>query len=311
MIKSYQDFLNESILLTSPDFAEILYYIKDPIAEKLYNLIRKDIKTDFNLLDIGNQPSEVFFMNDTQLQRKLSGKNDQDKHLFLLNCWDQLSNTTTIGRIITRLFSENNIPFSQTALNEFIEKYKAEWESRYTTSDIRLVEGEGIKQWYLEDNYTSEKTGTLKNSCMRFWQCQDFFEIYEKNPNQVKLAIKTRMEEGVEKLLTRALIWETDKGRFIDRVYYTKPSDEHLFNDWAKRELGCFAAYSDPNMVRMSVRLENYISREVPYLDTFLYLKISEENLISLYNFNPFLTEGDRLYRCQNTDGTGDNMEDE
>jgi hypothetical protein len=240
-------------------------------------------------------------MNDGQLQRKLS----QGDSLHKL--YDTLSNSTTIGRLTSRLFKQNGIPFSEVELNKFIEKYKARWESKYTISNIRLVEGEEIRKWYLEDNYTSEKTGTLKNSCMRFRVCQDYFDIYTKNPKKVKLAIKTKMENGVEKLLSRALVWQTDKGIYLDRVYYTHPQDEHLFDNWAKKNLGCFSSYSDTYMLKMMISLDSKVNFDkLPHIDTFLYLEVSpKKKTWTLYNYEVDLEyEGDVLYRCHTADGS-------
>lgn len=95
------------------------------------------------------------------------------------------------------------------------------------------------------------------------------FSIYVDNPEQVKLAIYTRNN----KLEARALIWETDKGKYMDRVYYTK---DHLANAFYKyAENNGWLHRNMKNLPKMEVNLENnkmdYI-RNQPYFDTFRYV---------------------------------------
>ncbi len=284
MIKNYYQFITESILLSSPEFSEMLYYMKDPVADRLQNLIKKDIKTNYNLLDVANKKDEVYFINDGQLQRKIkSGENPYD----LIH---NLTNTIGIGRLVSSIFKDNGIPLSQRQLEDFIDRYKATWEERFSEVDIRIVSGEEIRHWYLENNYTTQFKGDLHKSCMRFDHRQHELDIYVLNPEVVKLAIKTRIEKGVEKLISRALIWQTDLGPFLDRVYFSKPEEKFIYSEWARNTEGCKMNYYDQKLEKMTVQLRTDIDDygDYPFIDSFPYFSPDE---CKLFNHLPYYYE--------------------
>lgn len=78
-LKGYLDFIFESVLLTSLDFKKILKSIDDDTARDLHDLIDKDIKTNYNILDITDKNDTISFLSDTQSTTKLkkysSGRN--------------------------------------------------------------------------------------------------------------------------------------------------------------------------------------------------------------------------------------------
>ena len=77
-IKGYGEHTNkefllmESILYTSPKFKKIITSMKDgrnpdPVARYFFSLMdNRDIKTDYNFLDLTDKPDSVRFLSDNQ-----------------------------------------------------------------------------------------------------------------------------------------------------------------------------------------------------------------------------------------------------
>jgi hypothetical protein len=264
-------------------------------------LIDRDVKTDYNFLDVSDEKNKISFVSDSQAQRKLSQGVDI-KSIFNKN------NKTTIGRIIKGILSDNNIVVTDRQVEEFVNKFKAKWESRNIKEDsIRIVSGEDIRFWYLADNYCtdtmSRERGSLGKSCMRYDECQSFLDIYVNNPEQVSMIIFTEMDGEEEKLRARALLWETNEGTYRDRVYFTMESEEALFNDWLDKNLG--KPYNKINPSTVEVNLKNGGKfNEYPYMDSFCYYR---PDTSTLSMFEPS-NEEYLVYYLHQTDGTYENL---
>ena len=72
MIKGYYHFLLESVLFTSGYFEEILKTIDDKIAQDFLELINKDIKTQYNAIDLSDTNDRLHFVSDNQFQNKIN-----------------------------------------------------------------------------------------------------------------------------------------------------------------------------------------------------------------------------------------------
>lgn len=170
-----------------------------------------------------------------------------------------------LGKIINKLFPNK---FTTKDIEIFVNEYKGEHDLLSGNINIKIVEGKDIAYWYDYKNY-NQNGGTLNNSCMKNVP-SNVFDLYVLNPNQIKMAIYERNK----KLEARALVWYTDKGIYMDRIYYTK---DHLKN--------CFEAYAERNnwmhrnqnqLPRLTVTLENVkrkFDENHPYLDSFNYNK--------------------------------------
>lgn len=161
--------------------------------------------------------------------------------------------------------------------------------------------------------------GTLWNSCMRYSGQSDFFEVYERYAEMLVL-----LENG--KVRARALVWTTEDGsKCLDRVYYTKDDEEELFkmyaifNKWnyvVDGNIHHYDAVDNSYSTRYSYGPHNRVSvdmsfieeyPEMPYMDTFYYLVISEYR-------DPYLTissgdiinENDGVTLLQSTEGEVD-----
>lgn len=198
--------------------------------------------------------------------------------------------TIKVGRFVTKFISKESI-------NEFgitpsdIESFVNIFKSYFTPdkSNIKVIEGEEILKWYLEDNYAfsnGNRCGSLWNSCMRQSERNKFMKLYSKNPNLVKMLIFLS-DDG--KLRSRALLWQDVKDingtsyKIMDRIYSIYEHDVYLFKTWAKendyitkleQSAKCENLF-DLNGIAVRidcfVNLVNHQLSYYPYLDTFKY----------------------------------------
>ena len=297
-LKSYQDFLLESILYSSDEFKEILKSIKDDeIASALLNLIDKDIKTNYNILKTTGTNDIISFIPDSQTTTKLKSVNLPA--LFLLKS----GNETGIGRIAKSLLSSNNILVKDKDLEKFVNKFKAAYDSKNKkVEDIRIVKGEDIRYWYSVKNYCEETIGgrgSLGKSCMRYDETQPFLDIYVDNPEVCGLVIKTNEDN---KLVGRALVWETSRGAYLDRVYYTDEHDPLLIKNWVKLAFsGKEIQYFDKSPSKFEVKLRDNVDyTNFPYMDSIPYYYSKTH---TLYNYENNDLDKNYLFFIQNTNG--------
>ena len=230
ILTKYNDFLLESILYTSNEFKEILSEVDDSIAKQILSLIGRDIKTNYNMLNVTDSNDALSFISDTQAITKLKTMSLSD----ILGI--KSNNKTSIGRIARSILNDNGINKNDVEIQRFVNKFKAVYDRINSKEDsIRIVRGEELRKWYLESNYCEEtavsKRGTLGKSCMRYAEAQDFLDIYVNNPNACGLLIKL---DDKQKLRTRALVWYTNFGIFLDRIYYTIDSEELQLKNWVR-----------------------------------------------------------------------------
>jgi hypothetical protein len=179
-----------------------------------------------------------------------------------------------IGRYINRLLDlcldkEERKRYTASDIEKFVNLFISKMEFNKNALDyFQIVKGDEIKKWYSGDKYSS-KTGQLGQSCMQYDKCQNFFNIYIKNPDVCQLLILT--DNTGDKILGRALLWKTDKGNCIDRVYTTKDALIPLFDKWC--DINKYkSAYKGEETHTVNVDPIDYV--EYPYMDTFkFYIK--------------------------------------
>ncbi len=301
-LKTYSDFLLESVLYTSDEFKKVLSSMSDQTARHLLSLIDKDIKTNYNILKTTDANDTISFIPDNQAITKLKSMNLPA--LFLSK-----ANTTSIGRICRSILNDNGISKTDKEMEIFVNGFKAAYDKINTKEDsIRIVSGEDIRYWYFEERYcddTRNYRGSLGKSCMRYDEAQDYLNIYVKNPDVCKLVIQ--VDEG-NKLLSRALLWETtNNSLYLDRVYYTNDSDNQLLASWTKEK------FKDRNVIFIGTReklevklgpILDYV--QYPYMDSFVYFYSGEQKL---YNHDPDKVERKKLFYLQETDGSADRQD--
>lgn len=188
-----------------------------------------------------------------------------------------------IGRAVRQIFKELDIKTTDKAIEEFVNAYKAYVDYTKVDKVIEMVNGEDIRHWYLEtNNYGS---GQLSNSCMRYKQCQPYFDIYTKNPEVCQLLILKSPDKT--KICGRALLWKLNDGKlYMDRIYCNMDSDINIFIKWGK-DNNVLHSYLDDTNESLFVQLNKRLKyKKYPFMDTFLYF--DESNGI-LYNSNSSL----------------------
>jgi hypothetical protein len=169
-----------------------------------------------------------------------------------------------------------------------------------------LVKGDDIKKWYLDDNYETTK-GDLGGSCMRHDRCQNYFDIYTKNPEVVSMLICLGAKGT---LIGRALIWNladsNDPSQLMDRIYFRDERVKEKFISYAEdndmayktgRGLTNIVWHGERFKKSPKVKLDEWEFDEYPYMDTFAKLDTEDG---TLYNSED---RADGFYILTSTDG--------
>ena len=299
MIKSYFDFLIESILYTSPEFNNIIGSMNDPISGSLRYIIsdRSDINTNFNAIDVTDKNDTISFTPDSQFQRKVSSG------LSIKDLFANKSNKTSVGRVVKSILDANGIKKTPVEIEEFVNKFKSTYDTKKGVN-IKVVKGEDIRYWYSAKRYCNDTSfsnkGSLGKSCMRSWEAQDYLDIYVENTDVCSLIIKVNANNELE---SRALLWKTNKGLFVDRIYYTYDSDSFLIENWARNQYKDVIVSDYDSYSKLEVQLSSSKAKYdyYPYMDSLPYYDSINRKLFS---YEPSIKKG--LLYCHETDGSAE-----
>ncbi len=231
------------------------------------------------------------------------------KDLLYSNCdtWSREGRQTgKPARIIKKLLVHD---YKERDIELFNNQLKAEI---MCLGDFQIVEGDDICYWYNCDNYYS-LSGTLGNSCMKYCECQSYFQVY-KDLAKMLICVKD------DKLLGRAILWEIDGKTYMDRVYVCMDYLEEQFyqkameNKWIIRESNSLLYdgdsqywmipddnYSSKHVPDLTIRcLEIY--QKFPYMDSFRYFDSDLGELYSTYHSG--------CVHLSNTDGYWERVEE-
>ena len=141
------------------------------------------------------------------------------------DCWTTSSRYhCKPGAFIGKLFKD----ISSKEVEKFANLYKTIVNKKDFTFDV--VKGDDIRKYYHYDFHESN-SGSLGNSCMRYDRCQKFFELYSDN-DVVSMLI---MKNSDGKLIGRALLWDFDGNKVMDRIYTVQDDEyQHFLKKWAK-----------------------------------------------------------------------------
>ena len=179
---------------------------------------------------------------------------------------------------LVKFLKSLDFEYKDYEIEQFINSFK-----KVKYDDLKIVDGDDIKKYYC---------GHKKE---RFYSCmsnsQQFLEIYSKNPNQVKLLVRT---DNNGKVLARALLWHLDDGKYaLDRIYGLS-DDKTYFYSYARDNN---IEYTIPE--NSTVTLENKGEYEYyPYMDTLEYYEPSTGVLTNDNSVN-----NDEYIILKNTDG--------
>lgn len=178
---------------------------------------------------------------------------------------------------------------------------------------FEIVEGNDIPYWYCGDHYESFNDsfpGSLWNSCMREMP-DETFDIYSCSKSVCRMLI---LKTQNNTLIGRALIWETNKGTFMDRIYSTSDSLIRAFVNYAVANKWMYKTQQSANTCRRITRFSEekgeYIEvsktitiqvakgtwEDYPYMDTFKYYN-SKTGTLSNSGSSPW------DYELESTDG--------
>lgn len=216
------------------------------------------------------------------------------------------------GRFLKKFLSKSaftELGITDSEIEKFVNFFKSYFGSNI--EDLKVVDGDDILKYYLEDNYfdpSGGKFGTLWNSCMRQRERNKFMKIYAKNPD-VKMLVMLS-DDG--KVRARALLWENvydhnsdNKYKFMDRVYTVYDHDVDTFKQWAKQngyiskweqsaksEL-LFDFDGSPTRMKLYVLPENFDFNWYPYFDTFKFFNTYKGRFSNTdyYDFSYVLTQ--------------------
>ncbi len=295
------------------EFDLVLKEIDSPISKSFFELRLKG--SDISLINIGEQNDTASFTTSTKLSRHFKTEDEKSLSTFIkplkynTEIYNKDRTSIKIGRLIRKLFGTK---FSDSQIENFVNQYKSILDSKIT--NFELWEGQKIQEGYKSRNYTFEGSSSnpLMNSCMN--DEHTLIEFYRYVP--VSLLVLLNKDGHIQ---GRALVWQTDKGLFMDRVYTAFDTDYYKFINWAKKnnviyksenKSGCLTSYVKDNTIswfKMSVELKFEIEKynqddfteypnDFPYMDTFIY---GQKNKLS--NYEPL--DG-RYYILTETDGT-------
>lgn len=149
-----------------------------------------------------------------------------------------------------------------------------------------------IRTTYHKDSYETSK-GTLGNSCMRYDECQEQLEFYEK------VGVKILILKGNDGIKGRALVWENclfrkneeDEGiiiTFMDRIYTNNDADVELFKEYAKSKDWFRKVSQDYDETKEFYDGSGYKVKGVISYKTNLKLEFYDENQMKLGSIKKF-----------------------
>jgi hypothetical protein len=184
--------------------------------------------------------------------------------------------------------------FKGISLSE-IQNFSVLFRNVVSKVDTRfeIVSGPQIRQFYHFSSYLRE-SGSLGNSCMKYDQCQDYFDLYVKNPDLIRMVVLLNHRD---RLIGRALIWDDGNNKIMDRIY-TIDDDSYQFSFkkwaddngyWYKKEQKWnntlyFESKGKVDCKHIDLQLEKFNFSNYPYMDTF---KFFDPKTGKLYNYQP------------------------
>lgn len=324
MIKSYYEFINESIInekeknpfYIDSDLEMILNSISSEnttsgrIAKLILALNYRNINTKISFVKLSNTKEYLSCLN----AKDITDKNDNYSSDSFIDKYKNKFFEIKIGRLTNQIIElynyvlkelgKDTIKLSSSDIEEFVNSFKSKYDyiKRNAKKNIKIVSGKEITHYYNEKNY-AKKHGQLAYSCMRYEECENLFSIYETNKT-INLAV---MLDDNEKVLGRALLFELVNGqKFMDRIYTSDDSDVLVFIEWAKENKFLFKEkQNSSSYTRVMSPLNNYKEG----IDTRLNVKVNKYNITykKLYTF-PYLDTLKYLYWKE---GILSNMDDE
>lgn len=258
-------------LILSMRFVRILRKINDDVSNILIQYFKEKKNFRETFIDRTEKEDIVSFISSEKVNKMISEGLTNLNELWL----SPLRVEIKIGRLVNRIVGDKVKP---QEIENFVNDYKAIIKLKELSKRFKIIEGDDIKKWYLQENY-AEGGGNLSKSCMRFKFCQSFLDLYSKNPEKIKLLIL--LDETKNKILGRAVIWVLDVPKnkiLMDRVYFTDDFILNMFinyaikNDWFYKlenmDNVMLVAYKDKIIrITLAVGLKKLEYNYYPFID--------------------------------------------
>ena len=209
------------------------------------------ISDDIDYLDIGEDENSITYTPIDKINRLIERG---------LDPWTNNRVSMRVGKFF------NKVMFIKKAeLENLVNWYKTIYFSSKGDFDkiFKIVKGEDIRYWYNQKNYVVGG-GSLNASCMKGEESQNRLDLYVENPNFCSLLIMT----SDDKLLSRALMWNTNNGIYIDRAYTRWDKDMILYKKYADSKK--YYNYYDRNKgITLKINVGKSYEKNLPYLDSF------------------------------------------
>lgn len=294
------------------EFDDILREIESPISSEIIKMRLKP--SDISLLNIGDDTDMISYTTAQKLSQHFNTEDQRHLNLYIqpLSRYAEIYNKNRtnikVGRLVKKIFGSK---FSDSEIEKFVNQYKSIMDNKILYFNI--WSGPQIIDGYRSKNYTYDghSSNPLLNSCMN--DELRLIEFYQYVP--VKLLVLLNNDGHI---FGRSLIWETDKGIFMDRIYSTTAQDYYKFIDYAKNNNMIYKFENKsgdqikyvkdgntswfPMKINLKFNIEDYNREEfsgkigdIPYMDTFIY---GQKNILS--NYEPL---DNKYYVLTDTDG--------
>lgn len=156
---------------------------------------------------------------------------------------------------------------------------------------MKVIKGEDIAKYYSHAEH-AQPYGSLGSSCMKM-SPREYFDIYVHNPNQINMLV---MFDHHDKVMGRAILWNGNGFKLMDRIYICNDTYLTYFYNWAI-ENNCyykeFNTWNTPKHLMFNnekvikefeITLDKTQFNHYPYLDTFKWLDRMDKKI---YNYIP------------------------
>jgi len=286
----------------SKGIADILKQMESPIANDLLTLSRKNLRFDISFMDkTDDKNGMVTYIQTSKVKKMEDGgldvaraRNDYGSTIWKSNLRVQ---PARIGKIVGKIFKDK---YNKAKIEEFVNEFKSKETVDEKFKNMKVVYGDDIRKYYSWKEVEDPKS-TLGSSCMRYDQCQVFFDIYTKNAPPVKspaysYAGLLLLFNNNNKVVGRAMVWfnviipamlknkSVPFRIFMDRVYTNQDKDQNIFKDYARKNDWLYkqqqtynnAMFIDPlinaeKKFTITARLIPRNYNKYPFLDTMQY----------------------------------------
>lgn len=182
---------------------------------------------------------------------------------------------TKINRWLRRLVDTHSIPFNDITLERLGARVLSHLR---TQQDFEVVSGSDLMAVYDQ--------GFAYSACMSGTHAREYREIYEDNPNTVKML---KYDDGEQR--GRALLWFLPDATLLDRIYPNSGDHVQAMRDWAlecgywvRSHQGCpdedYVAFCNKDNKRrhdFTVTLD-WNNFKLPYVDSFHWAECIDED---------------------------------